>query len=620
MRLLPGIAGRTALLLILVAGAVSAVTGAYLQREEVALERAQALGRAEALAESLQRSATEAMAEHRPASMAAIVAAVKGTPGVAGLALADREGRVRFRAGEAPDLLPLAPERRFGPDRLTLARPVENGAACQACHAPGPVNGAIWVSLDTSGAGPRLAAHARRMVLLVALALAAIAAAVLLVLRTTLVRPLHALTGFAEALGRGDLSVRPPAASGEAGVLARALGGMAEQVQRSHAELESRVAERTRELAAALAEANAAREARAADLERLQALVDSMVDGVIFIDAQDRIALVNKAGRALRNLKDGEPRPVKDCHPKAAHGVLDRVMGYLRNGDDAGAPHSIIKEREGRYETTYAPVTVRGAYVGTVMVIRDIAERRTLERRLLDAERLAGLGQMSAQIAHELRNPLNAIDGAAQYLSRRFGEDGEVKEYAGLIGEEVQRVNRFISELLGLSRPAEPNLAPVSVNRLLREAAQKAAIARGLAPEAVALDLAGDLPVLDVDAPMITEALVNLLQNAFDAGGSAPPELASRFESAGGEGTVVVEVRDRGCGIPPDQLDEVLRPFVTTKASGTGLGLVIVTRAVEQHRARFALRTREGGGVIAEIRFPVRRTVGAGTSAAEVAT
>jgi nitrogen fixation/metabolism regulation signal transduction histidine kinase len=370
-----------------------------------------------------------------------------------------------------------------------------------------------------------------------------------------------------------------------------------------------RIRLRTGRLERALAEATAVREARAADLTRLQAILDSMVDGVLFIDAEDRVAMVNAAGRRLRNLSGDAGKALRDCHPKASQGMLERVMGYLRNGDDAGPAHSIIKEREGRFETTYAPVKgPAGAYLGTVMVIRDIAERRTLERRLLDAERLSGLGQMSAQIAHELRNPLNAIDGAAQYLRRRLAGDAEVAEYAGLIGEEVQRVNRFVEALLHVARPAEPVFAPVSVSRLLREAAQKAALARGLPEDAVSLDLAPDLPVLDVDAAMIGEALVNLLQNAFEAGGATPPELASRYEASGGEGTIVVEVRDRGTGIPPDQLEEVLRPFVTTKATGTGLGLVVVTRAVEQHRARFALEAREGGGTVAAIRFPIRRT------------
>jgi signal transduction histidine kinase len=376
------------------------------------------------------------------------------------------------------------------------------------------------------------------------------------------------------------------------------------------------VGERNRALAAALAEAEGERAARRAELELMQALVDSMVDGVIFIDAKDRIALVNKAGRVLRNLSGGPGRDVKDCHPAATHGMLDRVMGWLRAGDDSGPTHSIIKEKEGRYETTYAPVRgAGGAYLGTVMVIRDIAERRHLETRLLDAERLAGLGQMSAQVAHELRNPLNAIAGAAQYLARRLPGDPDVAEYAGLIGEEVDRVNRFVGELLGVSRPAEPSYTPSKVNRVLRDAAQKAALARNRPADAIRLELANDLPTLDLDAPMIVEALVNLLANAFDAGGDGPVELASRLEAAGGEGAIVVEVRDRGCGIPEERLEEVQRPFVTTKANGTGLGLLVVQRAAGVHRASFSLARREGGGTVATLRFPVRRLAAPATAA-----
>jgi len=375
------------------------------------------------------------------------------------------------------------------------------------------------------------------------------------------------------------------------------------------------LAERNAALAASLAETERERSARRSELEMIQAVVDSMADGVIFIDASSRIALVNKAGQVLRNLSGGPGSDLRDCHPSAAQAALERVMGWLRAGDNSGPAHSIIKEKEGRYETTYAPVrSPTGSYLGTVMVIRDIADRRHLETRLLDAERLAGLGQMSAQIAHELRNPLNAIAGAAQYLARRLPGDPDVAEYSGLIGEEVERVNRFVGELLGLSRPAEPTYTPSAVNRVLREAAQKAALARGASADAVRLDLAKDLPPLDLDAPMVTEAVVNLLGNAFDAGGP-PPELASRIESAGGESAVIVEVRDRGCGIPEDKLEEVQRPFVTTKTHGTGLGLVIVQRTAGVHRAKFSLERREGGGTVAALRFPVRRLAPAAAEA-----
>ena len=130
------------------------------------------------------------------------------------------------------------------------------------------------------------------------------------------------------------------------------------------------------------------------------------------------------------------------------------------------------------------------------------------------------------------------------------------------------------------------------------------------APDAVRVEAAKDVPAIDLDAGMLTDAVINLLQNAFDAGGG-PPEVASSFAGEGGEGAVVVEVRDRGCGIPADQVEEVARPFVTTKEGGTGLGLVIVRRVAEMHRARFELERREGGGTIARLRFPFRRVSGA---------
>jgi nitrogen fixation/metabolism regulation signal transduction histidine kinase len=417
-----------------------------------------------------------------------------------------------------------------------------------------------------------------------------------------------AVTAVAALLFLRDVALLDPALAASAwrtaGVAAASIATAAVAL----ALLVRALAERSRASDAALAEAQAERAARRAELETIQAVVDSMADGVIFVDQANRLALVNQAARVLRNLSGGPGRDVKDCHPAATHAMLDRVMGWLRAGDGSGPAHSIIKEKEGRYETTYAPV--RGPsreYLGTVMVIRDITERRHLETRLLDAERLAGLGQMSAQIAHELRNPLNAIAGAAQYLARRLPGDPDVAEYAGLINDEVGHVNAFVGELLGIARPAEPVYAPSSVNRVLKEAAHKAALARGLPADAVRLDLGKDLPPLDLDAPMVTDAIVNLVANALDAGGDAPPEVTSRFETAGGEGTIVVEVRDRGCGIPEDKLEEVQRPFVTTKAHGTGLGLVIVQRTAAVHRAAFALARREGGGTAAMLRFPIRR-------------
>ena len=166
------------------------------------------------------------------------------------------------------------------------------------------------------------------------------------------------------------------------------------------------------QLALALEETRREREARQSELERVQAIVDSMADGVIFIDAEDRIALRQQGRARAQEPLQGPGRHVEDCHPRPPHGRCSTASWATcaRGRRRAGPLHH--QGEGGALRDHLRPGPLRpGEYLGTVMVIRDIAERRHLESRLLDAERLAGLGQMSAQIAHELRNPLNAIDG-----------------------------------------------------------------------------------------------------------------------------------------------------------------------------------------------------------------
>ncbi len=465
-----------------------------------------------------------------------------------------------------------------------------------------------------------------------------VAVAVFAVLRALVSRPLQALADFATALGRGDLSARPPRPAGlaqgpETRRLTAALEAMAEAREAAHRELESQVEARTAELRRALDEATAARRERTAALERLQAIVDSMVDGVIFVDPELRVVLTNKAARAIRSLET-TGQPLHDCHPPEAQEAMERVCAYLRDGDDAGPPHSIIRDADGRYETTYAPVRApvqeldedegggsgegdEGAerFLGIVMVIRDISDRRTLERRLLDAERLSAVGQMAAQLAHDLRNPLNVIGGATQYLQRARREDDEVQEFAEVVAEQTARVERLVTDLLHVARPAAPHLEPGSVGEAAEDAARLFRTQRG-DEGAVRCHVTSGLPRLELDRRMVTEALVNLLQNAVEAtedaeGGDAegppePPELRVHLESEGGAGTVVVEVLDRGVGIDPEQVEDLTRPFVTTKATGTGLGLTIVAQAVAHHRGTMVIEPRDGGGTRVALRFPVR--------------
>lgn len=609
-----GLASRTAALLIVLLAAISVAGSAWFVRHHEQGQRARYEERVRVLSSTLHRSVTTAMLHEHRDRIPPLLEVVASAGGVAGLAVADAEGRIRYHFGDVPERLDFvdhqaASQPIWTADRLTMTRPIAATAECRSCHADSAqVRGALMVSLDTSALEPQLRRASAFMTAIVVCGILFASLVLLVVLKRMVSRPIQRLQRFAERLGSGDLEAPAPDVPGpEAAALAGALASMAARVKDSRDELEGRVDQRTAALTQALGTANQAREERTEALQRLQVIIDSMVDGVIFVDAEDRIALTNRSARVLRGLSEEPGRLLTECHPEHSLAMLQRVLEYLRNGDDTGPPHPIIKEAQGRFETTYSPVRSQaGAYLGTAMVIRDISERRTLERRLLDAERLAAVGQMSAQVAHELRNPLNAIGGAVQYIRRVLPAHDAVAEFTELIDDEVERVNLFIRDLLCVARPAEPAFVTSFVADVVEEARRHVAMARGLEGDAIRMEVESNLAPLSIDPRMIVEAVVNLLDNALDAGGDEPPVLAARYEADNTAGTVVVEVSDRGCGISDDRLDDVVRPFVTSKAAGTGLGLTIVARAMRQHRGRLDIRPREGGGTTVTLSFPVR--------------
>ncbi len=285
---------------------------------------------------------------------------------------------------------------------------------------------------------------------------------------------------------------------------------------------------------------------------------------------------------------------------------LERFAGQLAGGDLSARP-----PEEQWPETRELSRTLR-LMADRLQTSHDELERQVEDRsrRLVQAERLASLGQMSAQVAHGLRNPLNAIFGAAQYLRRVLGREPVMVEYGALIEDEVERVNGFVDDLLRVAHPAEPVFAPADPSEVAAEALRRAVLARGLPPDAVESALAPALPPLELDRKMMVEALVNLLDNALEAGGETAPRLVTRLDDAQGEApAVLVEVLDRGGGIAPEVQDRLARPFVTTKPAGTGLGLVIVSHVAESHGGSFRLVDREGGGAQAVLRLPLARSL-----------
>lgn len=233
-----------------------------------------------------------------------------------------------------------------------------------------------------------------------------------------------------------------------------------------------------------------------------------------------------------------------------------------------------------------------------------LARLETAEESLRRSERLAALGEMSAGIAHEIRNPLGIISSSAQLIDTKLaGTSAGVRQLLGIIQEESSRINDLVTDFIAFGRPAEPVLRPTDLHRLLRRVA---AHGEGLArQQGVTLDVeeAEATPLFaSVDGDLMQQVLLNLLLNALAA--VAPKGRIQLRAGRQGE-QACLEVEDDGCGIAPELHGKIFDPFFTTKDQGTGLGLANASRIVEAHGGKLGVRSTPGAGAVFTVCLPV---------------
>ena len=215
------------------------------------------------------------------------------------------------------------------------------------------------------------------------------------------------------------------------------------------------------------------------------------------------------------------------------------------------------------------------------------------ERDAERARRLVALGEMSSVMAHELRNPIASLKGHAQLLVESLAAGTRERAKAERVVAESERLERLTSDLLDFVRDGPIDRRPIATGELLERA-------REAAPGGeLYIDDAGAPAALDVDAARIGAALGNLFRNALQAS-ERPVEVRIRAE----EGDVVVEVRDHGAGLTPGEEERIFEPFVTERTRGTGLGLAVARRAVEQHGGTLRGETHADGGALFRIVLP----------------
>jgi signal transduction histidine kinase len=245
-----------------------------------------------------------------------------------------------------------------------------------------------------------------------------------------------------------------------------------------------------------------------------------------------------------------------------------------------------------------------------------------------ERDRLAALGQMAAGLAHEVKNPLGAIKGAAQLLGEpeRGGEPSESeREFLTIILEEVERLDRVVGSVLDYARPSRGDIGVTDLNAVVTSTLKVLASSREDAG-VVSTRLGKDLPVARADAEWVRQVLINLVMNAMEAAeGKGQVTVTTRARptwhgdpggQASGREFVEIAVRDEGPGIPDHAMQSLFVPFFTTKAKGTGLGLAISQRMVEEMGGRIEVASQVGEGTTFVVVLPVASETGSGRSSA----
>jgi nitrogen-specific signal transduction histidine kinase len=203
------------------------------------------------------------------------------------------------------------------------------------------------------------------------------------------------------------------------------------------------------------------------------------------------------------------------------------------------------------------------------------------------SERLAALGQLSAGLAHEIRNPLGVIKGSAEMLNQKLRESNPLaSELAGYISTEVNRLSALVTRFLDFARPLHAELTPQDITPVLDRSLQLVATMWKGGPVAVERHYQEDLPTIPLDESLCEQAFVNIIQNAYDAMGSEGGRLSVAAEISRSLGRDGIELRlcDSGPGVPEDLREQIFNPFVTTKKTGVGLGLSIVSKIIDGHQ------------------------------------
>ena len=368
----------------------------------------------------------------------------------------------------------------------------------------------------------------------------------------------------------------------------------------------------------------------------LENVLASLADAVVLTDDNDLITMFNQAAEALTGLAEAQvlQRPCTDVF--ASTPVLAAMVRRTRTlAQNQSCGEESLSTRQGTVPVRVSCSPIwgpEGQIQGAALVIQDLSYQKKLEDESRRNETLARLGGLVAGLAHEVKNPLGGIKGAAQLLAQRFADQPEIGEYTGVMIREIDRLSRLVEQLLTLGAPPTPKLDPVNIHKVLHEVLAIMKTELSAKTIGVRLRIDPSLPDVRGEEAQLTHVFLNLVKNALEAmpdGGALT--VTTRMETdfhirrgstqaavggeagyggsddaRGGLGKFLrVELADTGPGFEAAELERVFEPFFTTKPRGSGLGLAICERIIAAHGGDIHAENGRSGGAVVTVTLPV---------------
>lgn len=351
----------------------------------------------------------------------------------------------------------------------------------------------------------------------------------------------------------------------------------------------------------------------------LESVIEKAGDAISVVDLEGKILYWNEGAERIYGFGKDEALgqkfsdllyPFDEKARREEENLHHTFMEKIKRGEVVSHVERKIKSKDGREIITSMTISPlrdsEGQITGASRICRDITTLKKAEERLLLAARLSSLGELSAGVAHELRNPLSGIKINMQILARQKDLAEAERRLLKSTQEGIDKIQKIIDDMLNFARPKPANFKPENINDVISHSIAIIQDKFKRANISLIFSKEENLPGLFIDAHQIQQVLINLMlnaQQAMEKGGTLT--IRSAHHENGG---VKITIKDTGSGIPKEHLHKIFDPFFTTKSEGTGLGLSISLKILENHGATLEVQSEVGSGSVFTINFPPERT------------